>query len=204
MDRMSHYYSEEQEGDFREFVINARIRGFDFKFRCAGGIFSKSRIDNATKLLAENMVVHENDAVLDLGCGYGVLGIVAAKLTSNNVCLVDINKTATHFAGINAKENAEEPNRKRILVKQGNLYGPVKDLRFDVIVCNPPMSAGRRICYRIIEEGKEHLNKNGTLQIVARHAKGGSMLERKMKEIFGNVKTIAKKGGFRVYLAVNI
>jgi 16S rRNA G1207 methylase RsmC len=64
------------------------------------------------------------------------------------------------------------------------------------------MAAGRKICYKIIEEAKKHLKKNGTLQLVARHQKGGKMLEKKMQEAFGNVEAIAKKSGFRVYLSV--
>ena len=72
---------------------------------------------------------------------------------------------------------------------------------FDTVLSNPPMAAGREVCFRIIKESYAHLSNGGTLQIVARHNKGGKTLSEKMKEVFGNVETTANAGGFRVYLS---
>ena len=65
------------------------------------------------------------------------------------------------------------------------------------------MAAGRKICFKIIEDAKQHLKKGGTLQLVARHQKGGGQLEKKMQEVFGNTEVLSKKSGFRVYLSKN-
>jgi len=72
--------------------------------------------------------------------------------------------------------------------------------KFDTILVNPPQTAGKQLCFEMIEKSKEFLKKTGTLQLVARHNKGGKTLSLKMQEVFGNVKDIAKKSGYRVYL----
>jgi 16S rRNA G1207 methylase RsmC len=73
------------------------------------------------------------------------------------------------------------------------------DKKFDVILLNPPQTAGKETCFDMIEGAKEHLKKGGTLQLVARHQKGGRALSEKMKEVFGNVGVLNRKGGYRVY-----
>ena len=112
--------------------------------------------------------------------------------------MTDINKRAIALAKKNIKLN-----KVKAIIKSGDLYEPYKEEKFDAILVNPPMAAGRKICYQIIEEAKEHLNKDGTLQLVARHQKGGRQLEKKMQEVFGTVETVSKKSGFRVYLSTN-
>lgn len=84
--------------------------------------------------------------------------------------------------------------------KKSDLYLEIEE-KFDVILTNPPQTAGREVCYKIIEEGFNHLNENGTLQLVARHNKGGETLQKKMNEIFGNAEKIGKDHGFTVYMA---
>ena len=76
--------------------------------------------------------------------------------------------------------------------------------KFDTILVNPPQTAGKDICFQIIDEAKNHLNNNGLLQLVARHNKGGSVLEKHMKEIFGNVEQIVKGSGYRVYISKHL
>jgi len=193
---MSHYFSEEQNSELKIKKIKDRIRGFDLEFYSGSGVFSKKKVDFGTKVLAENMILNKKELVLDMGCGYGVLGIIAAKLNCK-VVMRDINKRACELAEMNLKLN----NVKGI-VSQGNLYNGLD--KFDVIISNVPQTAGKEICFDIIEKAKEHLNKNGSLQIVARHNKGGNTLSLKMKEAFGNLKVISKEKGYRVYLSQNL
>jgi 16S rRNA (guanine1207-N2)-methyltransferase len=72
---------------------------------------------------------------------------------------------------------------------------------FDTILLNPPQTAGKKLCFELIEESKAHLKKDGLLQLVARHNKGGKDLSKKMLEVFGNVEPTAKEAGFRVYVS---
>jgi 16S rRNA G1207 methylase RsmC len=96
-----------------------------------------------------------------------------------------------------------ENNVTNAQVMQGDIFSAIQE-RFNTILLNPPQSAGKDICFRMIEESHEYLDNNGFLQLVARHNKGGRQLEKKMQEIFGNVKQIAKKGGYRVYVSQKI
>ena len=89
---------------------------------------------------------------------------------------------------------------KQITVRQGNVYDTVEEEKFDVIVSNPPYSAGKSIVKRIIEESALYLNPGGSLQIVGRQSKGGRMYKEEMLKVFKTVDEVGKKGGFRVYI----
>ncbi|MBI3035464.1 methyltransferase, partial [Candidatus Woesearchaeota archaeon] len=101
-----------------------------------------------------------------------------------------------------AKKNIELNNAKAE-IHQGHLYEKIKGNDFDVVLSNPPQTAGKEICFKLIEQSKEHLKNDGNLQLVARHNKGGKTLSKKMEEVFGNVKVIAKKSGYWVYVCVS-
>lgn len=191
-----HYFTEKQRSAPREKEFSCRLRDQIFRFLSASGTFAKYRVDAATRLLIEHAEVPEDGCVLDLGCGIGIIGIAMARVLNASVTMVEVNERAAALAEKNARLNGVAG---KATVLQGNLYDPVGKSRFDVILVNPPMAAGRELCYRIIEEAPEHLEKGGTLQLVARHTKGGAMLEARMGERFGNCRTLAKQGGFRVY-----
>ena len=132
---------------------------------------------------------------MDLGCGYGPIGISLAKaLPQSKVLMADINERAVRLARDNIRLN----NIENASAIKSNLYDKIEG-KFNTIIANPPQFAGRDICYEIIEKAKDHLEKDGLLQLVARHNKGGKQLEKKMNEVFGNAKDITKKAGYRVY-----
>ncbi|MCK5139036.1 MAG: extracellular solute-binding protein [Thermodesulfovibrionia bacterium] len=78
----------------------------------------------------------------------------------------------------------------------------IKD-KFNTILVNPPQTAGKEICFQIIDNAKNHLKERGLLQLVARHNKGGSVLEKRMNQVFGNVEQVAKGSGYRIYVSEN-
>ena len=194
---MEHYYSEDPKSALDLKKISQRISGKEFEFYTASGIFSKKKIDMGTLVLAESIALGKNSKVLDVGCGIGILGIVAAKLFNANVVMTDINKRAVMLAKMNVKLNGINAE-----IFQGNLYEKIKDDDFDCVISNPPQNAGKEVCFQLIAESKNHLKPNGTLQIVARHNKGGKTLSKKIEEVFGNVNVLAKKSGYSVYLSV--
>ncbi len=195
-----HYFTERPSSELVVKEVRMLARGHAFAFRTASGVFSFGRVDAGSLLLAESAAVKPHDAVLDLGCGWGLVGIVIRRaFPSAAVTLTDVNERALKLAAQNAKRN-----KAAVAILQGSLYEPVKGTQFDAILINPPMKAGRELCYQMIEEAKAHLTPGGTLQLVAMHNRGGRMLEKKMKEVFGNVGTVAKKGGFRVYVSGNM
>lgn len=198
MSTTEHYFTEKPTSELKTKTISSTIRSHNFTFTTPSGVFSFGTIDRASLLLAENAVIKENATILDLGCGWGFLGIVIKKIfPTTTVLMTDTNERALDFAQQNAKRN-----NVRITIIKSNLYSAVRDQSFDAILTNPPMKAGRETCYKIIEQAKNYLNPNGTFQLVAFHKRGGAMLEKKMQEIFGNVETLAKKSGFRVYVSV--
>lgn len=190
-----HYYVEEPKSKYVEHIIRARIKNFDLIFKSASGIFSATEIDSASKLLIEKAEIPTHSRILDLGCGYGMLGIVAAKSCPTcYVILTDINKRAVKLA----KENILLNRVGNAEARQGDIYESVQDGKFDVILLNPPMAAGRDIVLRMITNAPKYLNKYGSLQIVANRNKGGKVLFDEMKKLFSEVKVLAKSGGFWV------
>jgi len=192
---MDYYYSEKLESEERKGKIITNVRGFDLEIYTLSGIFSWKKVDNASRLLAENMEIYPGDLVLDVGCGYGVLGKVAS-LMGADVTFIDVNERAIRMT----KKNLRSLRIKGKVIKS-NLYSKVKG-EFHSIITNPPIAAGFAVCSQIIKDAKKHLIKKGRFQLVARHNKGGERLMDCMEEVFGNVKTIAKKGGFRIYISV--
>ena len=197
MKATNHYFSDKQKGEFKLYKMMLRnVRGFSFELFTASGIFSWRKLDNGTKALAKYIMIEEGDSVLDLGCGNGIIGIVAAKLGAD-VTMSDVNQRAVKIAGMNVKNLSI-----RAKVVQSDLFSKINE-KFDVIVSNPPISAGLELCFRLIIESKGHLNPSGSLQIVARHKIAGKRMMEKMQEVFGNCQVIGKAGGFWVYKSEN-
>jgi len=160
------------------------------------GVFSRRRVDAGTRLLVENLEVGSRDRLLDLGCGYGVLGIIAALLApEGQVTLVDINERAVELARRNLRANGIENAE----VFQGDGFAPLPGRVFDVIALNPPIRAGREVVCRLIEESREHLVAGGRFYLVGRRRQGVVRLAEKMGEVFGEVEELARRGGYRVY-----
>ncbi len=194
-----HYFSEKPESELRLSKISTRLRNNIFELWTGSGVFSGKKVDKGTALLANDCIIDENSRVLDLGCGYGPIGISIAKAyPSVEVVMTDINNRAAKLARMNRKLH----KLKNVSVVQGDMYQKVEGT-FDTILLNPPQTAGKEICFKMIEGSKKFLNPNGTLQMVARHNKGGKTLSAKMKEVFGNVEDVSIKSGYRIYLSRN-
>ena len=190
-----HYYTDKPKSKTKYGVIETTLRGKSFKFLTASGVFSYKKIDRGTAILAEKMIIDDDARVLDLGCGYGVLGIVAARAGRNvKPVLTEINSRAA----ILAEENLTM-NNIVAEVRKGSFYDPVARERFDTILCNLPMSAGLETAYKIIKGAYEHLNNEGSLQVVVR--RGSKRIEKKMLDVYDNVVILARKGGYRVFIS---
>jgi 16S rRNA G1207 methylase RsmC len=199
MKKVEHYYSEEPESFLKAREIDVFFDGFFYKFKTPSGVFSYGKPDKASMELIKYSLISENEKVLDLGCGYGLIGVLIKKINPGiKLYMSDINKRALKFA----KENSLKNNIVSE-IKSGNLFDPWKGYKFDNILCNPPFAAGKKIWAEIVEESPKYLSGNGKIHFVAYHNKGGETLSKLMKETFGNLVTLSKNGGIRVYLSYN-
>ena len=197
---MTHYYSKVQKSPLNLTQFSAVMRGNNLEFYSGSGVFCKDKVDKGTMLLVNKAIIEDNWKVLDLGCGYGPVGIAIAKSNpSVKVLMSDINKRAVMLA----KKNIELNGLKNARAIKSDLFQNIPE-KFNAILLNPPQSAGKELCLKMIELSKEHLEKGGTFQMVARHNIGGSVLEKTMLEVFGNVQELAKKSGYRVYISEKV
>ncbi len=195
---MSHYYSKEQDSALRLYRIKANLLSSDIEFVSASGIFSARKLDKGTEILIKGSTLKDGWRVLDLGCGCGIVGLtVATAYPGSKVLMSDINKRAVRIAGMNIKSHSLANAEAVFSDRFENISG-----LFDTILLNPPMSAGRKLCFGMIQKSADYLKKKGLLQVVARHNKGGRAISEKMMEVFGNMSTAAKKSGFRVYVSI--
>ena len=191
-----HYFTENPRSEKRYGLITAVINGMQYEFLTCSGVFSPKGIDKGTFILAENMRLKPDGDVLDFGCGYGTIGTVAAGLTSGKVLMSDINKRAIELAKKNIKRNRLSNAQAR----QSNIFEKIPE-KFDAILLNPPFTAGMDVVFAMLGQSKEHLKPDGTIQVVARHNKGGARLKARLLELFGNCEETAKEAGYRVYLS---
>jgi len=194
-----HYYSAEPASRLEKGIIVSYLRGRRYRLVTATGVFSSRRIDNGTRLLVESMELPPAGSLLDLGCGYGVVGIVAATVEPGlKVTLTDVNARATMIAA----ENVSRMRLGNVEVLTGDLYQPVGDGRFTTIVSNPPISAGmRKVVGPLIMGAVEHLEAGGLLQLVVQSNKGGRTVAGFMDEYFGEHSVVSKGSGYRVLVA---
>ena len=170
------------------FVLNNK-----FIFYTDNGVFSKDGLDFGSRLLLESIPLEEvGGKVLDMGCGYGVFGIVINKITSANVDMVDVNLRAIHLAEINIKEN----HCTNINVFESNVYENINS-KYTSIITNPPIRAGKKIVYDIVMNAFNYLEKNGKLFLVIRKEQGAKSLIRDLEKVY-LVKILNRKKGFYI------
>lgn len=193
-----HYYSEHPTSDIKEKTFNAAINGRVLSLVSVSGVFSnEAKIDRASELLIKSFKP-SGRSVLDLGCGYGAIGLFIKSLYPHQtVCLSDINERAVDYSILNARANHLD-----VKVLKSDLFSSFSGMKFDDIVTNPPIAAGKKLITRLIDESFDYLNRGGALWLVAFHNKGGSTLKDIMKNRFGNVEDVEKQGGIRVYKSV--
>ncbi|MFC1454624.1 class I SAM-dependent methyltransferase [Candidatus Undinarchaeota archaeon] len=198
-DKHEHYYTPKPTSEAKYGLVISNLRGTEYEFLTCSGLFSWNEIDHGTWTLIKYMQVNPTDKVLDLGCGFGAIGLVAASLCpQGSVLLTDTNYRAVQVV----RKNIDRLKTTNVKARRSDLFAKIPE-KFDTILTNPPISAGRETVYKFITESKEHLYPGGTLQLVARHAKGGERLQEKIIEVFGNCEILGKSGGFRVYMGKN-
>lgn len=193
-----HYYSQQPEVRHNRRTIDTVLRGKKFQFTSDAGVFSKGDIDYGSRVLIETMVIPKDALVLDVGCGYGPIGISAAYLApQGHVTMVDINSRAVELA----RENALQNGIRNVTVMESDVLGALNDQKFDVILTNPPIRAGKAVVHQIFEEAFKHLNEGGFLWIVIQKKQGAPSAVAKLESLFSLVEEVGKDRGYRIIKA---
>jgi len=171
-------------------------RGELLTFVVDTGIFSSHGLDPGTALLIENLALRPTDRVLDLGCGWGAVGVAAAKSASQgHIVLTDVNRRAARLA----RENLERNRVKNAEVRVGSLFAPVTNETFDVIATNPPFHAGRALVLRILAGAPDHLAPDGRIVLVGKGSQGIRFYQQWLEEHWpGPVSVLGRGSGYRV------
>jgi 16S rRNA (guanine1207-N2)-methyltransferase len=196
--RAEHYFAALPKSKAKFGLIHTSLRGKSFKFLTASSVFSKKRVDLGTRLLIEAMRLPETGLVLDVGCGYGAVGIAAAAFNPRvRVIMTDVNTRAVRLA----KHNIEINKVTNAEVRCGYLYEPVEELTFNCVLSNPPVSAGMETVKAIITEAPKVMASNAAFQMVVRSKIGGKILPSTFNETFRNSAVLARESGYRVLIA---
>ena len=192
---MSHYFENDKnlKSELRE--LSYKYNSSFFTFNSDNGVFSKNKIDYGSKLLLETYLSEElvNKKVLDIGCGYGFIGIVISVLRDSYVDMIDVNKRAIHLANMNIKRYKDFKGSAFI----SDAYENVKDL-YDIIITNPPIRVGKNKVLEILEGAFDHLSENGILYYVIRKDQGALSI-KKILESKRIVEIINKDKGYFIF-----
>ena len=181
-------------------LINAKIGEISFEFKTDNGVFSKDFLDYASKLLIEKIDFESlpNGPILDVGCGYGPIGIYAAKRTKKPVFMIDVNPRALELS----KENVAR-NKVSATVLESNCLDNVMDRKYSCIITNPPIHAGKEVIYKMYEQASISLVEGGSFWIVIQQKHGAPSTVKKLETLFKNVEIVYKKKGFYIIKSFN-
>ncbi len=196
------YFTKNPETENEIYKYDWNIGRERFYFYTSNSVFSKNGMDFGSMLLVET-VVKENEgfegSVLDLGCGYGPMGISIAKfLEKSKVSMSDVNERALELCAMNAKENKVQD---RVKIINSSMFDNIQG-KYGIIVTNPPIRAGKDVVFAFYEGAYEHLSQGGSLYVVIQKKQGAPSTRTKLESLFGNCETADKKSGYFIFKSV--
>ncbi|OIJ17128.1 16S rRNA methyltransferase [Anaerobacillus alkalilacustris] len=195
----NHYYSEKPTVKSSRRSWESQLRGMKMSFTSDAGVFSKKEVDFGTQLLLETFRFPESTArILDVGCGYGPIGLTLAKERANyHFVMVDINERALELSELNAKLNGIN----NVTIKKSNLLSGVKGDTFAAVLSNPPIRAGKKVVHQLFEDAFEQLEHLGELWIVIQKKQGAPSTIEKLESLFKEVTVQKKSKGYYIIKA---
>ncbi len=194
-DKMEHYYTKETKSKSNIKKVTIKIKNIVLELLTDNGVFSKKGLDFGTRCLLENLYDIKGD-VLDIGCGYGPIGIYVAKRYNAKVTMSDINQRAISLAKKNTYLNKVDCE-----VIQSDMYENIIG-SYDHIITNPPIRIGKEKLYYLLKEAKQYLKPNGNLWLVVNKNQGAKSLVKELEKDY-LVQIIDKNKGFYIILARN-
>ena len=193
---MEHYFTNNSHLKSEIRTISYENKGVVFTFFSDLGVFSKDKIDYGSRVLVET-IIHQGkkyNNILDVGCGYGFIGIVLGKLNEASVVFTDVNKRALHLCERNIKENKIKGE-----IVLSNAYENITE-KYDLIVTNPPIRAGKEVVLNIIRDARKHLKEDGELWFVIRKDQGVKSIIKCVEDIY-KTEVVKKDKGFYIVRA---
>ncbi|AFH65991.1 class I SAM-dependent methyltransferase [Paenibacillus caseinilyticus] len=193
-----HYYTEKPTTGHDLGQVEEELRGRTYAFATDAGVFSKKGVDYGSKLMIETMEFPADARVLDVGCGYGPIGLAAAAMAGQGqVTMVDINERAIELA----KRNAQRNSIRNVRILQSDLLAEVAGESFDVVLTNPPIRAGKETVHRIFEQAYSVLTDGGALWVVIQKKQGAPSAVAKLESIFASVEEVERDRGYWILKA---
>jgi 16S rRNA G1207 methylase RsmC len=181
----------------QDITFSDTLCGQHLTFRTTWGVFSPREIDEGSRMLLDYMEIGETDDCLDLGCGYGPIGMTMARLApKGQTLLVDKDFVAVDYANRNIQANGIT-NAAAML---SNGFAQVGSRRFDVIASNIPAKVGNEMLYLFLYDALAHLNPGGRLYVVTITGLR-QFIKRSFKEVFGNYDKLKQGKTYTVAMA---
>ena len=191
---MEHYFTNNEALKSELRIIDYKYKEHVFHFNSDNGVFSKDKIDFGSRLLIETLLNQNNkdiSSILDVGCGYGFMGIVLSKVLNCPTTLIDVNKRAVHLTKMNIKEN-----RVEAASFVSDIYETVTE-KYDCIITNPPIRAGKEVVLSILKNAIHYLNEEGMLWFVIRKDQGAKSIKKEIEKIY-ETNIVKKDKGFYI------
>ncbi|WHY59240.1 class I SAM-dependent methyltransferase [Peribacillus simplex] len=198
-----HYYSHKPDVVSNPKFWDFTLKGRTFRFKSDNGVFSKKEVDFGSRLLVESFNLDEavEGDILDVGCGYGPIGIsIATAYPDRTIEMIDINSRAVELS----KENAASNGVVNVKIYESDRFDKVASNQFAAILTNPPIRAGKSVVHEILEEGYRSLVAGGELWVVIQKKQGAPSAMDKMEQLFGNIEVPVKKKGYYILLSKKV
>lgn len=196
----NHYYTENPNSTHELDEWFFELVGRSFRFTTDSGVFSRKGVDYGSRVLIDSFDWQElpEGKILDVGCGYGPIGLALAYASGRTVEMIDINQRAVSLAVENAAKNQIET----VDIHPSNIYETLHEKQYAAIVSNPPIRAGKQVVHTILSEAEPLLAQGGTLTVVIQKKQGAPSAQKKMNEVFGNVEIVSKDKGYYILKSV--
>ncbi|HLS20883.1 MAG TPA: class I SAM-dependent methyltransferase [Bacillota bacterium] len=193
-----HYFSKQPQSKSKRETWQTTLRNYNLSFTTDFGVFSREKVDFGSRVLIESFIEPAIDGkILDLGCGYGPVGLaVAASFPERQIVMADINERAISLA----KHNANINQITNVQIVASDRFSQISDT-FAAILLNPPIRAGKKVVYDLFTESYHSLKKHGEFWIVIQKKQGAPSAAKKLEELFKNVSLIERKKGYHIYKA---
>lgn len=197
-----HYFSKNPDSKSTPKQWSFTLRGHNLNLSTDQGVFSKNEVDFGSRTLIDCFEEPNIEGeFLDLGCGYGPIGIsLAMDFPERHIVMVDVNERAAELSKINAREN----NVENVEIMQSDRFMALEGRSFASILTNPPIRAGKKIVHAMLEESYQNLLPSGELWVVMQKKQGAPSAQKVLEELFGHVEVVKRNKGYYILKAKKV